>query len=115
MANIIGTNGNDTLLGTDDADTIKGLAGNDIITGNDGNDTVTGGGGKDKFVYTDTSNYSNYGDIDYNTDIITDFGGVGKGTNPTAGVIAEVDIVRCLKGHLAFDLSMQLVLTKSRC
>ncbi|WP_448269209.1 beta strand repeat-containing protein [Nostoc sp. DSM 114159] len=82
MANIIGTNGNDNLLGTYDADTIKGLAGNDTITGNQGNNTLTGGGGNDKFIY------------DYITDdidIITDFGGVGKETHPTAAVIAEVD------------------------
>ncbi|MEH2249872.1 beta strand repeat-containing protein [Nostoc sp.] len=88
MANIIGTNGDDTLLGTNSADTIKGLAGNDTITANQGNDTLTGGGGKDKFVY-------NY---DYNsgfgTDTITDFGGIGKGTNPTAAVIAEVDTIK---------------------
>jgi Ca2+-binding RTX toxin-like protein len=80
MANIIGTNGNDTLVGTYGPDTIKGLAGNDTIKGNGGNDTLTGGGGNDEFVYSYSTN-----------DIITDFGGVGKGTNPAAGVIAEVD------------------------
>jgi Ca2+-binding RTX toxin-like protein len=80
MANIIGTNGNDTLVGTYGPDKINGKAGNDTITGNGGNDTLTGGGGNDEFVYSYTTN-----------DIITDFGGVGKGTNPTAGVIAEVD------------------------
>ncbi|MCF2151994.1 calcium-binding protein [Desmonostoc muscorum LEGE 12446] len=140
MANIIGTNGNDTLMGSDSADTINGKAGNDLLrsgAGNDtliggaGNDTLSasdssgnkllnggdgndslfasgafgnntlnggngddiltdgdgkdifiGGGGKDKFVYTSFS---------YNNNNITDFGGVGKGTNPTAAVIAEVD------------------------
>ncbi|MEH2135495.1 beta strand repeat-containing protein [Nostoc sp.] len=82
MANIIGTNGNDNLLGTCDADTINGKAGNDIITGNGGNNTLTGGGGNDEFIYDYITN-----DID----IITDFGGVGKGTHPTAAVIAEVD------------------------
>ncbi|MFN6538728.1 MAG: beta strand repeat-containing protein [Nostoc sp. EkiNYC01] len=84
MANIIGTNGNDTLLGTNSADTINGKVGNDTITANYGNDTLTGGGGKDKFVY-------NLGD---GTDTITDFGGIGKGTNPTAAVIAEVDTIK---------------------
>ncbi|WDD34288.1 hypothetical protein PQG02_08135 [Nostoc sp. UHCC 0926] len=84
MANIIGTNGNDTLLGGDSADTIKGLAGNDTITANKGNDTLIGGGGKDKFVY-------NLGD---GTDTITDFAGIGKGVNPTAAVIAEVDTIK---------------------
>ncbi|WP_298919914.1 calcium-binding protein [uncultured Nostoc sp.] len=84
MANIIGTNGNDTLLGSDSADTIKGLAGNDTITANQGNDTLIGGGGKDKFVY-------NLGDA---TDTITDFAGIGKGINPTVAVIAEVDTIK---------------------
>ncbi|MGF2037014.1 MAG: beta strand repeat-containing protein [Nostoc sp. CmiVER01] len=94
MANIIGTNKNDTLVGSSNADTIRGLAGNDIIIanegndtiiGNEGNDTLTGGGGKDKFIY---KSYFN------GTNIITDFGGVGKGTNPTAAVIAEVDTLK---------------------
>ena len=85
MANIIGSNGNDTLEGkSNEADTIKGLAGNDTIYIGY-LDTLTGGGGNDKFVYYN-SNYANN-----DLAIITDFGGVGKGTNPTAGVIAEVD------------------------
>ncbi|MDZ8259819.1 calcium-binding protein [Nostoc sp. ChiQUE01b] len=81
MANIVGTNGNDTLVGSDLADTINGLTGGDRITGNQDNDTLTGGGGQDKFVY-------NLGD---GTDAIADFGGVGIGKNPTSTVIAEVD------------------------
>ncbi|MEH2043116.1 beta strand repeat-containing protein [Nostoc sp.] len=76
MADIIGTNGNDTLVGSNGADTIKGLA---------GSDTLTGGGGKDKFVYNLPDSY--YG-------FITDFDGIGKGTNPTAGVIAKVDTIK---------------------
>ncbi|MDF5709397.1 MAG: calcium-binding protein [Nostoc sp. S4] len=85
MANIIGTKGNDTLLGTESADTINGKAGNDTITASYGNDTLTGGGGKDTFIYD-----FNYGNIV----TITDFGGVGKGTNPTPAVIAEVDTIK---------------------
>ncbi|MEH2391510.1 MAG: calcium-binding protein [Nostoc sp.] len=84
MANIIGTKGNDTLLGGNSADTINGLGGNDTIIANKGNDTLIGGGGKDKFVY-------NLGD---GTDTITDFAGIGKGVNPTAPVIAEVDTIK---------------------
>ncbi|MBD2563990.1 MULTISPECIES: beta strand repeat-containing protein [Nostoc] len=85
MANIIGTNGNDTLVGSDSADTINGKAGNDTIRGNQGNDTLTGGGGKDLFIY------------DYRgINTITDFGGIGKGTNPTAAVTAEVDTIKFL-------------------
>ncbi|MEH2290651.1 calcium-binding protein [Nostoc sp.] len=70
MAIIIGTNGKDTLKG----------ATNDYNF-HDYYDTLTGGGSNDIF-FDSASN-------DINT--ITDFGGVGKGTNPTAAVIAEVD------------------------
>ncbi|MBD2680981.1 MULTISPECIES: calcium-binding protein [Nostoc] len=89
MSNIIGTNANDTLNGSSDADTINGKAGNDVINGRGGKDTLTGGGGKDTFFYDDYFVYSTD-----ETDIITDFGGVGKGTNPTASVIAEVDTIQ---------------------
>ncbi|MEH2182746.1 MAG: calcium-binding protein [Nostoc sp.] len=75
MANIIGTSGYDLL---------EGGTGNDTLTGGTGNDSLTGGGGQDKFVY-------NMGD---DTDTITDFGGIGKGINPTAAVIAEVDTIK---------------------
>ncbi|MEH1964791.1 MAG: calcium-binding protein [Nostoc sp.] len=86
MSNLIGTNGNDTLVGSDEDNTINGKAGNDTITSYyDGHTTLTGGGGKDKFVYDFTN---------YNGDTITDFGGVGRGTHPTAAVIAEVDTLK---------------------
>ncbi|WP_445632687.1 Calcium-binding protein [Nostoc sp. DSM 114161] len=89
MANIIGTNGDDTLQDTTSADTINGKLGNDtIITSGEGNDTLTGGGGNDTFVY-DSDYYGFAG-----TYTITDFGGVGKGTNPTPSVIAEVDKIQ---------------------
>ncbi|YAG14294.1 Calcium-binding protein [Nostoc sp. DSM 114161] len=84
MANIIGTIGDDTLVGTLNDDTINGLGGNDIITGKGGYDLLTGGGGKDIFVF-------NKGD---GIDTITDFGGVGKGTNPSAAVVAKVDTIK---------------------
>ncbi|MEH2372827.1 MAG: calcium-binding protein [Nostoc sp.] len=66
MANIIGTNGNDTLAGS-------------------GNDTLTGGGGNDFYDihYNDSVT-------------ITDFGGIGKAINPSAAAIAEVDTLRFL-------------------
>ncbi|BAY77910.1 hemolysin-type calcium-binding region [Nostoc linckia NIES-25] len=105
MANIIGTNGNDTLLGFDSADTINGKLGNDTITGNAGNDTLTGGGGKDTFVY---NRY--FIDVSDGTDTITDFGGVGKGTNPTPGVIAEVDKIQFIGDGLT---ARNLLLTQN--
>ncbi|MEH2117915.1 DUF4347 domain-containing protein [Nostoc sp.] len=79
-----GTNGADNLVGKNYSEIINGQGGNDIITGNQGNDVLTGGGGKDKFVY-------NLGD---GVDTITDFGGLGKGSNPSAAVIAELDTLK---------------------
>ncbi|MEH1768590.1 beta strand repeat-containing protein [Nostoc sp.] len=111
MANIIGTNGNDTLVGSDSADTINGKAGNDTITANQGDDTLTGGGGKDKFIYDYYSDgYSIDGYSSDGTDIITDFGGIGKGTNPTAAVIAEVDTIKFQGAGLT---ARNLVLTQN--
>ncbi|MDZ8105549.1 MAG: calcium-binding protein [Nostoc sp. DedQUE12a] len=108
MANIIGTKGNDSLVGTDDTDTINGKAGNDTLIGGggdtlnggagddtfyseledpflfgSGNTILTGGGGKDKFVLGDIS-----------TVTITDFGGIGKGSNPSAATLASLDTLQ---------------------
>ncbi len=79
-----GTNGADNLVGKSYGDIIDAKAANDTITGNQGNDILTGGGGKDKFVY-------NLGD---GVDTITDFGGLGKGSNPSAAVIGELDTLK---------------------
>ncbi|MDZ7965362.1 MAG: DUF4347 domain-containing protein [Nostoc sp. DedSLP03] len=79
-----GANGVDNLVGDNYNNIINAKAGNDTITGNQGNDILTGGGGKDKFVY-------NLGD---GVDIITDFTGVGKGSNPSAAIATELDILK---------------------
>ncbi len=79
-----GTNGADNLVGNNYGDIINALAADDIITGSQGNDILTGGGGKDKFVY-------NLGD---GVDTITDFGGLGKGSNPSAAIISELDTLK---------------------
>ncbi|MHC5759630.1 DUF4347 domain-containing protein [Nostoc sp.] len=79
-----GTNDADNLMGNNYGDIINAQAGNDTITGNQGNDILTGGGGKDKFVY-------NLGD---GVDIITDFGGLGKGSNPSAAIASELDTLK---------------------
>jgi Ca2+-binding RTX toxin-like protein len=53
MANITGTNGNDTLTATNGDDVIKGLGGNDtIITSGVGNDFIDGGAGSDVVDYS---------------------------------------------------------------
>ncbi|MBD2409566.1 hypothetical protein FACHB389_09210 [Nostoc calcicola FACHB-389] len=79
-----GTNGADNLVGNSYPEIINAKAGNDTITGNQGNDILTGGGGKDKFVY-------NLGD---GVDTITDFGGLGKGSNPSTAIIGELDTLK---------------------
>ncbi|MEH2147230.1 beta strand repeat-containing protein [Nostoc sp.] len=81
-----GTNigGIPNLTGTSGADTLIGTIGNNIIDGKADNDTLTGNGGQDQFVIRQ-------GD---DNDIITDFGGVGKGTNPSLAVITNVDTLK---------------------
>ncbi|MEH2212157.1 MAG: calcium-binding protein [Nostoc sp.] len=92
-----GGDGNDTLTasGGTGNNTLNGGNGDDSLTGGNGDDSLTGGGGKDKFVYNglvrntigEISTYP----INSGTHTIADFGGVGKGINPTAAVIAELD------------------------
>ncbi|WP_308189132.1 hypothetical protein [Nostoc mirabile] len=69
------------IAGTPDADVLIGTFNNNIIEGKAGNDKLTGNGGRDKFIFST-------GD---GIDTITDFGGVGIDSNPSAAVIAEVD------------------------
>lgn len=47
MAQITGTNGNDTLVGGLENDVINGLFGSDLLSGGAGNDTLDGGPGSD--------------------------------------------------------------------
>ncbi|MEH1842182.1 MAG: DUF4347 domain-containing protein [Nostoc sp.] len=95
-----GTNGADNLVGKNYGDIINAQAGNDTITGNQDNDILTGGGGKDKFVY-------NLGD---GVDTITDFGGLGKNSNPSAAVISELDTLKFQGTGLT---AQNLLLTKN--
>ncbi|MEH2223139.1 beta strand repeat-containing protein [Nostoc sp.] len=94
------SSGNNLLFGGDGNDTLStsnlnGTFGNNTLNGGNGNDTfyssyssIAGGGGKDKFVYTIGSK-DTYGAI-----TITDFGGIGKGSNPSLAVIAEADTLQ---------------------
>ncbi|WP_445628064.1 beta strand repeat-containing protein [Nostoc sp. DSM 114167] len=95
--NILGNSGNDTLSGSYGKDTIIGDAGNDILAGGGGEDTLTGGTGNDKFVYDLSNSY----DDGTNTDVITDFGGVGKGSNPSATVVDSLDTLQ-FTGNILF-------------
>ncbi|MEH2246169.1 beta strand repeat-containing protein [Nostoc sp.] len=72
----IGSGSTINLTGTAGTDTLFGTIGNNIIDGKAGNDILTGNGGQDKFIFR-------LGD---GNDIITDFGGVGKGLNPSLAV-----------------------------
>ncbi|AUB37147.1 Ca2+-binding protein, RTX toxin-related [Nostoc flagelliforme CCNUN1] len=69
------------ITGTPDADILIGTPNNNIIEGKAGNDKLTGNGGRDKFIFST-------GD---GIDTITDFGGVGIDSNPSAAVIPEVN------------------------
>ncbi|BDI17566.1 hypothetical protein ANSO36C_33680 [Nostoc cf. commune SO-36] len=108
-----GGDGNDTLTasGASGNNTLNGGNGDDILTGGNGDDSLAGGGGQDKFVYNNGSEYENpYNENIVNTNTVThtiaDFDGVGKGTNPTAAVIAEVDtlILQNYSGFTAENL-----------
>jgi hypothetical protein len=59
MADITGTNGNDTLTGTNSNDIVKGLNGNDKIIGSLGSDIIDGGTGKDILDYSKDFNIDN--------------------------------------------------------
>jgi Ca2+-binding RTX toxin-like protein len=63
MANITGTQGNDTLTGTVDDDIIKGLGGNDRIVASDGSDSIDGGAGYDTLDYSNLILTNNSGNI----------------------------------------------------
>ncbi|MEH2363578.1 MAG: calcium-binding protein [Nostoc sp.] len=99
---LFGGDGNDTLLTShydnggyrnSDTNTLNGGNGNDTFYSEVINDTIdnliTGGGGNDKFVYQVSKE-----NIFSSGLTITDFGGIGKGSNPSAAVIAEVDTLQ---------------------
>lgn len=66
MANIRGTNGNDTLLaGTAGDDVILGDAGNDTLRGAAGSDTLNGGAGNDVYLF------NNFGEANGDTITVT--------------------------------------------
>ncbi|MBK8816585.1 MAG: VCBS repeat-containing protein [Methylococcaceae bacterium] len=68
IENLIGGDGQDTLIGNNQANVIQGVFGSDEIIGKAGNDLLTGGGGNDIFVFDNAVN------ADTNNDIINDFG-----------------------------------------
>ncbi|MBG1270122.1 Ig-like domain-containing protein, partial [Nostoc sp. WHI] len=89
-ANITGTNQNDTISGTPGNDAIAGGNGNDNISGGAGNDSLIGGAGNDTFVL-------GLGD---GNDTITDFAGIGIGSNPSTTVISQLDTLQFIGSGL---------------
>ncbi|MBN3991121.1 MAG: FG-GAP repeat protein [Nostoc sp. NMS2] len=78
------------ITGTNQNDTISGTPGNDAIAGGKGNDILTGVAGNDTFVFR-------LGD---GNDTITDFAGTGKGSNPSATVITQLDTLQFIGSGL---------------
>ena len=68
MANITGTNDNDSLTGTSGNDSILGLAGDDTLNGGAGADTMLGGSGNDLFI------------VDNAGDVVIELAGEGTDT-----------------------------------
>jgi Ca2+-binding RTX toxin-like protein len=93
------------ILGSPYDDLIVGNNGNDTLSGSSGNDTLTGGAGNDKFIYYNKDRYADEG-----TDIITDFAGVGKGSNPSEGMIASLDTLQFIGDGLT---AQNLLLTQN--
>jgi len=62
--------------------TLTGTSSNNVLTGTAGNDRFTGNGGKDTFK------------LGGGTDVVVDFGGAGKGTNPSATTVANADTLQ---------------------
>lgn len=81
---LIGTKKNDEIFAKEGNDTIFGNAGNDLLWGQYGNDTITGGKGRDLFIFSAAEGF----------DIITDFGGIGRGFNPTQATVDRVDTLQ---------------------
>ncbi|ACC80158.1 beta strand repeat-containing protein [Nostoc punctiforme] len=78
------------ITGTNQNDTISGTPGNDAIAGGKGNDILTGFAGNDTFVFR-------LGD---GNDTITDFAGIGIGSNPSATVITQLDTLQFIGSGL---------------
>jgi Ca2+-binding RTX toxin-like protein len=65
IENVIGTQGNDSILGNDQANTLDGRGGDDFLDGELGNDTIIGGGGFDTVGYASHDGLSNLiGEVD---------------------------------------------------
>lgn len=73
MANINGTNKNDTLSGTELADVISAGRGKDTIDAGGGDDTVTLGAGDDKVFFREGDGNDTITDFEFGDRIVFDF------------------------------------------
>ena len=99
MADINGTDNNDTLTGTEDADTIDGLGGQDTLDGGAGDDWLTGGPGADTLDGGDGNDFALYDES--SAAVTIDLGGAqdGDGYITGSGGDAEGDRLKNIE-HL---------------
>ncbi|HEY9618975.1 MAG TPA: S8 family serine peptidase, partial [Crinalium sp.] len=76
--------GSDSLFGGTGSDYLNGGRGNDWLSGDGRTDFLTGGGGRDRFVIRQRDGI----------DVVTDFGGVGRGSSVSAATLAETDTLK---------------------
>jgi quercetin dioxygenase-like cupin family protein len=73
-----------SLAGDNENNILTGKDSSENIAGGKGNDTLTGNGSRDLFTVALGDGF----------DTITDFGGVGKGSNPSTNAIEEIDTLK---------------------
>ncbi len=106
MANITGTNGDDTLNGTDLDDLIDGLDGDDIIKGGLGNDVLNGGAGHDVLNGGVGDDILNGGDDDDWLDDMGDLNAAGGSDTLNGG--RGNDTLRIYRSYLEAGASLAL-------
>lgn len=89
MANIVGTNANDTLFGTATNDVVDGLGGADDLTGHAGNDSISGGTGNDALVGGAGADTLNGGDGTDQVLYYRENGTLGVNANLGSGVVID--------------------------
>ncbi|MEH2251107.1 calcium-binding protein [Nostoc sp.] len=87
---INGQGGDDIIDAKSGNDLLRGGAGSDTLIGGAGNDILTGGAGNDNFVFR----------LSHGNDTITDFVGIGIGSNPSAKMITQLDTLQFIGNGL---------------
>jgi Ca2+-binding RTX toxin-like protein len=89
MANITGTEGNDTLTGTAENDTILALGGDDRIIGSAGTDTIDGGTGNDTLDYSSVE----YSTLNFAVGIQNNIATTGSGSVISSTQVSNVETI----------------------